>query len=78
MEIGSDDMSEFEDQFYCVGCARMKPIKQADAIFRTGFFRNILPMGYCRECSVLIPIVEELYQMPMNQKIENLHSTEFM
>lgn len=40
------------EQFYCVGCAKMVSMLQADVLFRTGFFKVIHPMGCCVECMV--------------------------
>ncbi|MUT67648.1 hypothetical protein GOM71_17120 [Paenibacillus sp. NEAU-GSW1] len=42
---------EEEEQFYCVGCDKMVPSKQAYDLFRTGFFRVVYPLGCCVECN---------------------------
>ena len=42
-------MSE-RDQFCCVCCESLQSQKEAYAVFRTGFFRSIHPLGYCKTC----------------------------
>ncbi|GGD75967.1 hypothetical protein [Paenibacillus nasutitermitis] len=38
------------NQFCCVCCEVMFSQEEAHLIFRTGFFRNIHPLGYCKAC----------------------------
>jgi len=38
------------NQFCCVCCEVMYSQEEAHMIFRTGFFRNIHPLGYCKAC----------------------------
>lgn len=44
-------MMQLEECFYCVGCGKMVKVHEAKALFRTGFFRVILPLGCCSDCS---------------------------
>ncbi|MCM3629400.1 hypothetical protein M3194_18840 [Paenibacillus glycanilyticus] len=44
-------MVQQEERFYCVGCGKMMRVYEAKALFRTGFFRVILPLGCCSDCS---------------------------
>ncbi|XID92827.1 hypothetical protein ACF3MZ_30995 [Paenibacillaceae bacterium WGS1546] len=39
--------------FYCVKCERLKPIEQAEALFRTGYYRTQYPLGCCVHCNRL-------------------------
>ena len=36
------------EQFFCACCGQMHALQEAKVIFRTGFFRNIYPLGYCK------------------------------
>ncbi|MFC5404993.1 hypothetical protein [Cohnella soli] len=36
--------------FYCVKCEQLKTLEQAGVVFRTGYFRNLYPLGCCVAC----------------------------
>lgn len=52
-------------RFYCVACKKIMWVENestntfdssritADLIFRTGFYRNEMPLGYCGHCRVV-------------------------
>ncbi|CAM3196529.1 hypothetical protein PALU110988_07975 [Paenibacillus lupini] len=44
-------MVQLEEHFYCVGCGKMVRMYEAKSLFRTGFFRVVLPLGCCSGCS---------------------------
>jgi hypothetical protein len=39
-----------KDRFYCVCCSNMFDQDEAHIIFRTGFFKNVHPLGCCKKC----------------------------
>ncbi|WP_219835824.1 hypothetical protein [Paenibacillus sp. R14(2021)] len=39
------------NQFCCVDCGKLLVRDEAELVFRTGFFRVIYPLGYCKACS---------------------------
>jgi hypothetical protein len=38
------------DRFCCIGCENLLAQEEAHTVFRTGFFRTIHPLGYCKNC----------------------------
>lgn len=43
-------MYEHSDQFYCVCCNQLLKRKEANILFKTGYFRVIYPLGCCLGC----------------------------
>lgn len=35
---------------YCLCCERKVPVSDTMVIFRTGYYRTIVPLGYCKNC----------------------------
>ncbi|BFH65021.1 hypothetical protein PAJ34TS1_56130 [Paenibacillus azoreducens] len=35
---------------YCLCCERMVPVSDTMVIFRTGYYRTTVPLGYCEDC----------------------------
>lgn len=42
-------MNEYR-QFCCVECGELLDNDEAEHLFRTGFYRVSIPLGYCRKC----------------------------
>jgi len=40
-------------RFHCIGCLQALPMDRANDLFKTGFFRNEIPLGLCSVCSGL-------------------------
>ncbi|GMK41148.1 hypothetical protein PCCS19_42040 [Paenibacillus sp. CCS19] len=43
-------MHEYNEQFYCVCCNQLLRKREADILFRTGYFRVVYPLGCCVAC----------------------------
>jgi hypothetical protein len=41
---------ESSEQFYCVCCNQLLRRKEANILFRTGYFRVVYPLGCCLPC----------------------------
>ncbi|WP_127531073.1 hypothetical protein [Paenibacillus kobensis] len=45
-------MQQFGDRFYCVSCGQLMEMKNAEILFRTGYFRVVHPLGCCIACEM--------------------------
>ncbi|EFM11906.1 hypothetical protein PaecuDRAFT_1514 [Paenibacillus curdlanolyticus YK9] len=41
-----------DDRFYCVCCGQLLEKKEADVLFRTGYFRVVHQLGCCLACEL--------------------------
>lgn len=35
---------------YCVQCGFVKPRESAENIFKTGFYKVVIPLAHCKDC----------------------------
>lgn len=51
-----------ELRMYCVRCCRVVSHGEGGSLFRTGFFKNDIPMGICQDCSKIPPLQSTLME----------------
>lgn len=39
-----------ENRFYCLSCSTVQPAKKSGRLFRTGYYRCTMRLGYCLDC----------------------------
>ncbi|GAB6988100.1 hypothetical protein JCM16418A_01500 [Paenibacillus pini] len=39
-----------QESVYCLFCEQIVPVFDTQYIFRTGFYRTFIPLGYCQNC----------------------------
>jgi hypothetical protein len=35
---------------YCVQCGSIKSRENAESIFKTGFYKTVIPLAHCKDC----------------------------
>ncbi|GAB6926997.1 hypothetical protein JCM10914A_09800 [Paenibacillus sp. JCM 10914] len=43
-----------ESIMYCVSCSKMLPISEGFSLYKTGFYKDKVPAGVCKECQIVI------------------------
>lgn len=43
-------MQDYDDRFFCVCCGQLMERKEAEILFRTGYFRVVHQLGCCIAC----------------------------
>ncbi|MGG1555818.1 hypothetical protein [Paenibacillus ferrarius] len=44
-------VKEMPTMIFCLGCSSYKSQLEAKIIFKTGFYKTTIPLGYCTACS---------------------------
>ncbi|MWC30410.1 hypothetical protein [Paenibacillus sp. MMS18-CY102] len=60
-----------DDRFYCVCCGQLLEKKEADVLFRTGYFRVVHQLGCCLACELKQSHAADL---PDHQHLRTNHS----